>query len=331
MTIHVPAANAKFDHLCAVCAAGGGTLKNPKTVATAVGVTEGRISQLFRGPRAEAEKSIKPELLGNIIRVFCDQGVNVTVNDLCNKTFEEFATAISYQDASCLKLLSRPPSDEIETGQEARKGDWVINKAVANTRLAVVRLHPPRQLNSRSDCFHLDVSIRFEPAEYSYEEKTLLVGLCRAVATFESPAYQIAHNSLLGDGERNWEGVVAGNNGVTLKPTLRAKMLTGSPLGDHHLAIIEPAGNGDAKVTVELEAPRRAFVFKLLDDKVSLDDNVALDDNVDSASSISPNKMAILNLVYGESLSQKFNSETNRYGLAQASMQYLPISDDNEK
>jgi hypothetical protein len=157
------------------------------------------------------------------------------------------------------------------------------------------------------------VSLRFDAAEYPAGDATIIVGLRNATLVIASEAYQIAHMSLLGDAARPLDGIAITGTGITVSALAGTSMLSGNPIGEHYLAVIEPVESEgtESTVTVTLHAARRAFVFSLLDQ-----------DGAPAVASASSTKDAILNLIYGETLDSRRDATTGHFGLGSATMRY---------
>ena len=241
----IPNARAKLDRLCTESATRGGSLTTHGAVAKAIGITPGRLSQLFGIATATAEINISPETLGKIARAFTEDGVPLTPESLA-LPYEAFAATLAPQ--------RRPTRLEPEE-PSLPSPDWHIETAAQYTDLAAATLHRPRPLsNNRPDAYFLDASLRFEPAEYVLGNHSLTIALRQATLIFDSPAYQLGKDSLLGVPSRPHPLITPGIHGLTINAP-DGETLPPNPLDDHHLAIIEPAGTADPIVTLTLTAP----------------------------------------------------------------------------
>jgi len=304
----VSSANAKLKRLCAESERRGGSLTTFGAVADAVGRSGGRLSQLFGFSEAQAENGISEKTLGAIARVFTQDGVPLTVETfyLDYMSFVSYLTS-TYPTSSVPSAVSSCDDDALVLPST----DWVPDRSEAFTDLASAQLHPPRALNSRPDCYYLDASLRFAPAEYAVGNHAVVIGVREATLSLASSAYQIAHMSLLGDAARPLHGVTVTGNGITVVSLSNNAMLAGNPLGEHYFAVVEPVGTTDSTVTVTvtLHAARRSFSFALLDD-----------DSAADIPAVSPAKDAILNLIYGDALASCRDPATGRLSLAVATM-----------
>ncbi len=245
----IPNARAKLDRLCTESATRGGSLTTHGAVAKAIGITPGRLSQLFGIATATAEINISPETLGKIARAFTEDGVPLTPESLA-LPYEAFAATLAPQ--------RRPTRLEPEE-PSLPSPDWHIETAAQYTDLAAATLHRPRPLsNNRPDAYFLDASLRFEPAEYVLGNHSLTIALRQATLIFDSPAYQLGKDSLLGVPSRPHPLITPGIHGLTINAP-DGETLPPNPLDDHHLAIIEPAGTADPIVTLTLTAPPPQF------------------------------------------------------------------------
>jgi hypothetical protein len=303
----VQAANAKLKRLCAESASRGGALTTFDKVAEAINLSPGRVTQLFGARNPTAETGVDPATLGKIVKAFGLDGIGISVETFY-LNYDAFVAQVA-PDAMTL-VEARTPIKDADAEPTLPSLDWHPDKAEAYTDLAVLQVHPPRPLNSRADCYYLDASLRFEIAEHATGNRTVAIGLRKANLTFASPAFQIAHASLLGDAARPHEGVTARANGITVSSLPGETMLEGSPLGDYYFAVIEPAGTGEAVVTLTLSTAARSFAFMLIDDET----------DAPAADTPSLNKDAILNLIYGEALTHRRDAATGRLALARATV-----------
>lgn len=300
----ISSANLKLKRLCAESERHGGSLTTFAAVAGALGRSGSRLSQLFGVSDAQAEKGISPQIVGALARVFTRDGIPLTI-EAFYLDYESFVSNITGTS------FPPPTANQQDPDADALPSpDWVPDRPEAYTDLATAQLHPPRPLNSRPDCYYLDASLRFENAEYVVGNRTVAIGVRQATLSFTSPAYQIAHMSLLGDAARPLGGVTVAGTGITVAAPSPTPVLAGNPLGEHHFAIIEPLAIGDTTVTVTvtLHTASRSFAFTLLDD-----DDAA-------APTPSPTKDAILNLIYGEALNSRRDPATGRLDLAVATI-----------
>jgi hypothetical protein len=306
--LHVAkSAPRKLSFLIAEAASRGGKLTSMDAVAKAIKKTPGYLSQLFGAGDPGAETSINPKTLGAIVQAFQGEGLHLNVA-MFLLSDEEFTEAVSAQ-ASLAKSRPTMTADKLDGEPTLPSVEWLPDQPVAYTPLVAAQIHPPRPINSRVGCYYLDVSLRFESASYFLENETVTVGLSSAGLSFVSPAYQIAHMSLLGDAARPLVGVRASTTGIVIAALPEEQWLSGNPLGEYHFAVIEPAGDGPPSVSISVYAEPRHFVFAL---------NSTETDAI--ARPPSPTKQAILTLVYRDGIEAHRDSPTGRMMLARATM-----------
>ena len=175
-----------------------------------------------------------------------------------------------------------PPEEEPETGD-----GWDILGGTAPTTLAEAILHQPKADN-RADTWHLHATLRFGPAEqHTQEGHTVIVGVTETFAALTLSGYQVAPNSLLGERAPH-DHVIPGVGGVTLTGPTRNDALHGNPIGEDHLATIEPGPAGEGTVKITLSASPRALTFAYAPDP---DAPLVCQDQ-------KPNRAAILGLLF---------------------------------
>ena len=306
-TLRIPSANAKLRRLCTESAVRGGRLMSFSAVAMAIGITPGRFSQLFGVSAPAAEQSISPETLGRIIAAFNAESIPVDVAGFTG-SYEQFAERLM-PDQPLLTQGDGVVDETMESDNGVPSADWRVAQSSSYTEIAALHAHPPRPMNSRPDCYLMDVTLRFEPVEYVLDDKRLLIGLRQANLSISSNAYQIAHNSLIGDSARPLDGVSTTITGISVQSSGHSDFLTGSPLLDHAFAVIEPAGTGEPTISLTLQAAPRNFTFEMIDD-----------DGEVCTSQRNPTKDALLALVFGESLQDTKVDINGRLTLAKATL-----------
>ena len=276
-------------------------------VANALEVTPSRISQLFSATNAAAEHGITPRTLGALARIFKEDGIDFSL-DAFYLEYDEFVAELAKKADH--RQPPRPATAWDDAMPTLPSPEWIPARSIAHTKIAAAQIHPPRPMNSRLDCYYLDVSLRFGTIEHSVERDTILIGLREAKLSFDSDSYQIAHASLAGDAARPMEGIMVSGVGVTISVREHENLLMGNPLGESYIAIIEPV-EGDLKeasVGISLHAPRRSFTFEVIPE----------DERVATAPSFT--KDALLNLIYGESLERLRDPSTGFHLLATATI-----------
>jgi hypothetical protein len=295
---------SKLTRLCAEAAARGGELTTFSAVAKAIGVTPGRVTQMF-GYGLEAEGVvIKAETVGLIVAAFRGDGAPCEI-DWFYLGHDDFATRVATAGV-------RPSSSS-----EPLAGDWELREATVLVDLVELRLHPPRPGNEFRDSYYVDATLLFGTANCDYfgtancdydpeaglEPRTISISLRDARVAIGSESYQPLQGSMIGEriSSENFRRV-AGGIDIT-GPKGLGGTLDGDPIGDNYLAVIAPTNAGDVPFAVTVAAGRRSFVVADSDRP-----------NCDSAAET---KNAILNqFIY----SRCNKDEAGRAVLAQATM-----------
>ena len=171
---------------------------------------------------------------------------------------------------------------------------------------AEVTLHPPVAAN-QPEHFRLSATVHLAPAEHDADGRIVIIGLKEAFLSITTSGHQIAFNSLIGERTPH-SNVSPGVGGVFITgPRDSDGLLKGNPIGDDHLAAIEPGVPGNDTVTLRVCATPRSFSFAYASDPDSLIAKVEE----------RPNRTAILSVLLGEMLSR---DSLGRIILASASM-----------
>ena len=309
----IPAAHTKLRRLCAEAAARRGTLITFAKVAEILGLSRGRITQMFGIQSPSAEGGLAPATLGRLVEAFRAEAVPVTI-DLMQSPLDTFEAAFAPPSTPPPSAAPRPVPDDPPSP------DWLPGHAetftgepdAPETALAALAVHPAVPENFRGpDCYSLPVYVGFQPVERAVGNHSIEIGLSQATLAFSSRAYQIAEGTLLGSANSPLPGAIASSvNTITLIAPPEADRLEGNPLDGRRLGVIEPLANpADPVLTLTLTASPRAFTFRLLDG---------------AAPDPSPTKSALMALVYGESLSRHRSEKTGRVTLARATMRRKP-------
>ena len=198
----------------------------------------------------------------------------------------------------------------------ASLADWNILRREFTDGLAEVRLHPPRPGNV-PNTFYVEATLQLKKSEYDYEERTISIGLKDAFLSLESPNYQAAKGSMIGERAEhpNFEADVGG---AKIKGPRPDGCLAGNPLGDEYVAVIEsvgdrkeePSDGGKEVVTVSLHAGRSAFEVALVGDQ-----------DEPSETYLTTNKWVVLDALIRDGLPR---DRQGRVILARARMQRRP-------
>jgi hypothetical protein len=141
--------------------------------------------------------------------------------------------------------------------------DWVIEDPEHHTDIAEIELHQPTRTNSGN--YHLDTSVRFAVAQYPVDNVDLVVGLTEAFLSIAAQGYAIAQKSLINE-RTALPHFKPGVQGITVIGPRDKGILSGNPVGDEHLAVIEPRGSAAQSVTVAVRAVRSNIAFAVIDD-----------------------------------------------------------------
>jgi hypothetical protein len=158
--------------------------------------------------------------------------------------------------------------------------------------LAEVILHQPLPTNHSPDSYLLHATLRLAPAEQCDGDRTVIVGLKAAFLSIAGSGYQTAWNSMIGERTPHPNVEPSVNGLIITGPTSSEGWLKGNPIGDDHLAIIEPGPPGNNSITISVCAGPRAFSFSYVSDP----------DKQPIKAEEKPNRAAVLNLLFGEDM-----------------------------
>jgi hypothetical protein len=248
---------SKLSRLCEQAAARGGTVTTFAAVAKAIGLTPGRVTQVF-GYAQEAEGSlVRPGMLGRIAEAFVRDGVHCEV-DWLHLHFDEFAARAAEANAS-----ARPR--QVSDRSDAPAGGWAFTEATALPGLVELRLHPPRPGNELPDSYYADATLLFGTAAHDYQPddgedpRTVAIALRRALLTIGSDGHRPLKGSMIGERtECEHYQRVAG--GVEIVGPAPKGTLEGSPIDDQYLAVIAGTPAGDEPFAVTVAANWGSFV-----------------------------------------------------------------------
>jgi hypothetical protein len=193
-------------------------------------------------------------------------------------------------------------------GDIERDDDWSFLSRTRTSDLAAVTLRQPKRANP-AGCYYLNCSVEFGPLFMEDEHgRTVMVGLHDAKLQIDcdGSGFQIAQNSMLGLRAPNAH-VEPGVDSVSVHGPMINGVLDGNPIGDDYIAMLEPGSPGDGPVSLTLTTLSRAVQFSYAREA----DQPLVPD------SDKPNRVAILNILFGEALPR---DTANRLLLARASM-----------
>ena len=156
--------------------------------------------------------------------------------------------------------------------------------------LAEIILHQPTPMN-RPETYTLNATMRFDTAEQSDGDRTVVIGLREAFVALLTSGYETAQNSLLGE-DRKRDCVRVGVGGFTITPEDGCNNLQGSFLGDDYLGVIEPGSGNGKTITAQVCAGSRSFSFAY----------ASTPEQSPILEGQKPNRDAILNLLLGETM-----------------------------
>ena len=192
--------------------------------------------------------------------------------------------------------------------------DWLLESRSRTTNLAAITLHQPRRANPAGR-YYLDGSVAFAPITLEDREgRTVVAGLRESVVLdidCAGSGYQIAQASLIG-GRAPHDHIAPGVDGIAITGPAANGLLHGDPIGEDHIAIIEPGPAGIGPVAVTLSTLSRAFDFKYS----------PAADTAPAPAGQTPNRDAILNILFGEAIGR--DPASNRILLARATMRRKP-------
>ena len=139
----IPAAHTKLRRLCAEAAARRGTLITFAKVAEILGLSRGRITQMFGIQSPSAEGGLAPATLGRLVEAFRAEAVPVTI-DLMQSPLDTFEAAFAPPSTPPPSAAPRPVPDDPPSP------DWLPGHAetftgepdAPETALAALAVHP---------------------------------------------------------------------------------------------------------------------------------------------------------------------------------------------
>jgi hypothetical protein len=177
-------------------------------------------------------------------------------------------------------------------------------------RLVTLRAHEP--LRGNDETLRLMVTLIITPdGDLMYRGRGITIGLTNALLSLDSDHWQPAYQSLAS--ERNHPHFALDASGARIVGPIDATtgMITGAPLGDEPLAVIEPIANGDGPVHVTICASRGSF-------------RVLAGTTGGPQKSVSRNQDLVLNALFHEQLHDRDNHD--RAILARSSIKPRQVS-----
>ena len=274
---------SKLCRLCELAAACGGALSTFAAVARAIGLTPGRVTQVFgQGEEIKGGSIVRPETLGRIVAAFAEDGVRCEV-DWLHLDFGDCAARLAKANPS-------GPAPHSSTAPDTPAAGWTFTEATALPGLIELRLHPPRAGNELADSFYVDATLLFGTACHDYQPedgedpRTVAIALRKALLAIGSDSYRPLKDSMIGERtESPHYRRLAG--GVEITGPAPDGTLDGNPTGDQHLAVIAGTNTGDDPFAVTVTANWGSFVVTDADAPAPLP----------GANRPSGNKAAILN------------------------------------
>jgi hypothetical protein len=254
----VPNPHRKLIALCELAAASGGTLTTFAAAAKAIGVTPGRVTQLFGHGVEHAGSNVEAATLDKLAAAFTTDGVRCETDWLC-LDYGEFAVRLAKANPAAAGPRRTALAD-------APAAAWERTEATALPGLVELRLHPPHAANEVPDSFYVDATLLFGTAcadhlpEDGSEPRSVTIALRQALLAIGSESYAPLKDSMLGErGEVSPHyRRVAG--GVEVTGPAPDGVLEGSPVADEHLAVVAGTHAGDEPFAVSVAANWGAFV-----------------------------------------------------------------------
>lgn len=297
----------KMNRLLAEAKARGGAIGTYAALAKAIGVTAGRITQMFGYGQESSGTVVKAETVGAIVKAFRDDGVPLDI-DWLYLEYEEFARRLSQAGSNA------PPA-------EPPAAEWQRRRGTVLADLVMLRLDPPRPGNEPQNSYYVEATLRFgtakvdvDPETDADDARTLAIALTEARLAVDSDSWEPLPGTMLGerDGTQSPHYTHRGNAIDIIGPA-PAGTLDGDPLAGQHLAVIAGTNVGDDEFAVSVAALRGSFVVG------------EVDANSGAAAPASVNRSKILNaLIYSKTAAR---DDANRVVLARATMKRRPEAD----
>lgn len=288
---------SKLNRLCAEAARRTGELKTFAAVAEALGVSPGRVTQMFGHGQETNGVVVNADTVGKLVAAFAKARVPIKI-DWLYLDYKEFA-----------KLVARCGEDGAEL--RAPSGDWELREGSVLADLVELRLHPPRPANEVPDSHVVEATLLFgtakveyEPEDETEERRTISIALKDARMAIGSDGYRPLPGTVLGEKGREAEHLRRVAGGIEISgPAASNGTLEGDPLDGQPLATIAGTHAGDDAFEVTVAAGHGSFV-------------VAEPDAPAGRNTPSVNKNAILNrFIHSRA---KTRDDANRAVLARA-------------
>lgn len=157
-------------------------------------------------------------------------------------------------------------------------------------QLVHLRAHPVR---ANDGTVRLNASLTISPDDgVVFQGRAVSIGLTEALLTFQSADWQPAYQALIGEKPHENVSIVAPGSRIT-GPRDTLGRLSGQPLGEEPIAIIEPVGTRNGSVTLSIRAPRGSFDVRI---------RPSLDSEPEAEIGVSDTKKLILDALLQEQL-----------------------------
>ena len=139
--------------------------------------------------------------------------------------------------------------------------DWAIGRPLnlqGAVELVTLRAHTP--IPGNDGTMRLSLTLVITPDDnVTYRGRAVTIGLTDAWLCMDSESWQPTWRSLVSERDHpNFRLSAAGARIVGPRDTA-IDMIDGEPLGDEHLAVVEPIGIGGGPINVAIRAPRDSF------------------------------------------------------------------------
>jgi hypothetical protein len=151
--------------------------------------------------------------------------------------------------------------DRIEEGDSSvPPTDWRVRRDGGVPGMVELRFHPPRPGNEPGvPTVYIYATLWIDVAEYEYESRSLIIGLKEAYLCIDSRSWPLRRGSWIGE-RCPLPGIEPKPSSVRLTPTQDRQLLTGAPLQDEYLGVLENVGDErNGPVTITLSAASRSF------------------------------------------------------------------------
>ena len=240
---------SKLTRLVQEAAKRAGKLTTFAAVAEALGMSPGRVTQMFGYGQDEHGTSVKPETVGRLAAIFTADGATCEI-DWFYLDYDDFAARIASSEMRSAATRESVPAE------------WERNEQNFLPSMVELRLYPPGPGGEVNAKLLFGTALCDYEPEDSERPRTVAIALRDARLTIGSASCGAAEGTMLGEREEtknaDYFKLVAG--GVDIFGPRQEGVLDGNPIGNHYLGVIEATKAGDEPFEVAVAAHRRSFV-----------------------------------------------------------------------